>query len=450
MAIGELLALGKTSTAKNALLNGLLAVSAFNLQSKFPKHSQSMKFYLNLGIRLRNQASLFVKHLLSNKSDSKTGVEHCVVNEKYKDVLCAVMTMISVDLVWGTMQDINFYIKWCGRVIRAKMAHKKKLSSKARILHRVFLSLKLIQDSTCLDYKTIKIEIESTSNSNNVNGDMFGNAGLPLPTTGLSAPNAKVSNPSPAFMDKKLINATKYDENFATDALYGLPNSLILYFSSTVELLRTKIYRKEKFLEQPDDYTMNVNELNKKLVNWKLDWSLFEQDKNDEPERPSLDVDPDVKEATPSELQSIIEGEPSSQKKFLSPMHEAIYHHIMSFYYALTIYFNEFIKEFPPSKLQLKVAKTLHHLNAIQRLIAKKEAAMIPLFWQGFIAGCEATSVELQKEFNKWGADIAQYLGSYWGARQIMLEVWRRKRMNEARDSWVNVIQDWEMNLMLN
>ena len=32
----------------------------------------------------------------------------------------------------------------------------------------------------------------------------------------------------------------KNDESFATDALYGLPYSLIVLFSETVELLRTK------------------------------------------------------------------------------------------------------------------------------------------------------------------------------------------------------------------
>ena len=37
MALGEFTGIRKTSTAKNALLNALLAVLAFNLQSKFPK-----------------------------------------------------------------------------------------------------------------------------------------------------------------------------------------------------------------------------------------------------------------------------------------------------------------------------------------------------------------------------------------------------------------------------
>lgn len=414
MAVGELAALGKTSTAKNALLNALLAVAAFNLQSKFVKNSDQMKFYLNLGIRLRNQATVFVRTLLGSHGTLKSDIERCVASEKYKDILCAVMSMISVDLVWGTMQDTNFYIKWCEKVIYTKMTHKKKLSAKAKILHRIFLSLKLIQDSTCLDLANIKEDYDMTSQfDHDVRLRFLGD----IRTT----PKGKIDYIvdsrvlSPMFVNKKLINTDKNDDNFATDALYGLPTSLIGLFSETVQQLRKKIYHSEAFGNVPSQFGEQTALLLAKLRNWKLDWKLTKDDGT-----------------------------------FLSTMHEATYHHIMSFYHALTIYFDRLIQEVASEAVQGKVEQTLQHLNLIQKLIAKDEAHIIPLFWQGFIAGCEAESLNLQMGFKKWGADIAQYLGSYWGARQIMLEVWRRKKMKEKRADWVSVIQDWEMNLMLN
>lgn len=401
LAIGELASLGQTSIAKNALLNALLAVSAFNLQSKFPKNSDPMKYYLNLGIRLRNQASLFVKKLLGSNNDY--GIEQCLSTEKYKDVLCAIMSMISVDLVWGTMQDTSFYIKWCGRIIATKMANKKKLSSKARILHRIFSSLKLIQDSTCLhNIKEYDDNYDALNHDKNKIDFIINDS----------------KDTSPMFVNNKLVNRKKNDENFATDALYGLPNSLIVLFHEIVQLLRMKIYHREMGKQLPAKFDKQVEHLTQKLSSWKLDWNLYE----------------------------VVGGE----EKFESPMHEATYHHILSFYHALTIYFDRLIRDIAATEVQHKVEITLHHLNSIQKLIAEGQASMIPLFWQGFIAGCEALSLQLQMGFKKWGADIALYLGSYWGARQIMLEVWRRKRMKESRDDWVSVIQDWEMNLMLN
>lgn len=415
MAIGELGALGTTSTAKNALLNALLAVLAFNLQSKFPKNSDSMKYYLNLGISLRNQASLFIRKLLGSSKDTQLEIETCLKNEKYKDVLCAVMSMISVDLVWGTMQDTNFYIRWCGRVINTKMQHKTKLSPKAKVLHRIFLSLKIIQDSTCLDINNIRYDYKLIDEQGyDINGENF----ITNNSIKKDTPVEKNQpNPTPQFINKKLINTKHHNENFATDALYGLPNSLIKLFASTVRILRRKIYNTEHTLVN-EKYLQEVQELATSIASWELDWKLF----------------------------AVTDGE----KKFYSSMHEVTYHHIMSFYYGLSIYFNRLIKEQNASELQDMVKETLHHLNSIQSLLSREDVGIIPLFWQGFIAGCEAITPQLQAEYKKWGADIAQYLGSYWGARQIMLEVWRRKRLNLAQDNWVGVINDWEMNLMLN
>lgn len=417
MAVGELTALGKTSVAKNALLNALLAVSAFNLQSKFSKNSPQMRFYLNLGICLRNQASIFVKALLGSGGSMTNRIVNCVASEKYKDILCAVMSMISVDLVWGTMQDISYYIQCCEKVIQTKMLVKTKLSPKAKILHRIFSSMKLIQDSTCLNISNIKDEIESSHNGfdakSNVEAGLHSNSRIRIDDL---VEKSKVS--TPMFVNKKLINTNKNDDSFATDALYGLPNSLIVLFSDTVLLFRRKIYYREMHGSSPPNFRNESIELNKNIETWTLDWKLYE----DSPQSPH----------------------------FFSFMHEATYHHIMSFYSALAIYYNRFIKETAPEKLQDKVVTTLEHLNSIQKLIAKDKAHIIPLFWQGFIAGCEATSPELQSGFKKWGADIAQYLGSYWGARQIMLEVWRRKKSKDTKDDWVSVIQDWDMNLMLN
>lgn len=415
MALGELSALGKTSTAKNALLNALLAVLAFNLQSKFPKNSDSMKFYLNLGIRLRNQASLFIRQLLGSSNDHQLEIETCLKNEKYKDVLCAVMSMISVDLVWGTMQDTSFYIKWCGKVISTKMQNKRKLSTKARILHRIFSSLKIIQDLTCLQVEDIKADYKLIDERGyDINGENF----LDSNTTTNNNNNGNSENTTPLFINKKLINTKNHNENFATDALYGLPNSLIKLFARTVQLLRRQIYHQNYLHTEPQHYTVDVERLGDDLSSWTCDWKLYE----------------DV----------------TDTQNFYSPMHEVTYHHIMSFYYGLSIYFSRIIKQESPTKLQDKVRSTLYHLNSIQKLIVKENVGIIPLFWQGFIAGCEAVGSDLQLGYKKWGADISQYLGSYWGARQIMLEVWRRKRLSLAKDDWVGVINDWEMNLMLN
>lgn len=445
MAVGELGSVGKTSNAKNCLLNALLLVSAFNLQSKFERNSQEMKYYLNLGIQLRQQATIFLKNCLLDD----------VLQQKYKDVLVAVLSMVTVDMVWGTMSDCKLHLDICEKFISKKMEIKKKLSSKLLILHRIFSNLKLIQDSTSLNnikkeeiylnnenYKDFlideKTQEEYKSPQNTVtNKGVFheklndqGKIKIEFIVNSEDEEEEEVPKKKssiPLFID---ITRTSFkvsknklnDDLISSDAIYGLPNSLILLFSEIVHLVRFKKYHDDNNLKIPRFFHNLTKEIDLKLQNWTLEWKLYETTEDDE-------------------------------KRFLTKRHEGIYHHVLSFYHGLVIYFQRQINLVNPLYLQDHVEKVLIHLNLIQQITESKttkEFLIIPLFWQGFIAGSEAMTYFLQNGFKDWGTKISQSgIGSYWVARQIMLEVWRRKNTNEKRNSWCDVIKDWEMNVML-
>ncbi|TID23832.1 hypothetical protein CANINC_003124 [Pichia inconspicua] len=527
MAIGELSSLGKTSNARNGLLNALLAVSAFNLQSKFVRGSDEMKFYVDLGIQLRRQANEFVERCM----------EEDILNQKYKDVLTAVLSMVTIDVVWGTMSSCKIHLDHCERIIEKKMQHKKKLSSKAMILHRIFSSLKLIQDSTSFEniqkseiflnennYKNFLTGAKPTYeqleqlNKNNFRDifkganavrankatsgiskfSLIGNdSAIILNTNDMTASPTSRSNSRdqssnsgfqsgykkkgkynekitdngkvriefivnnddeiaekndqkldnditknvdiPAFVDitKQSFQPSKNkldDKVVSSDAIYGLPNSLILLFGEIVPLTRFKRYHEDHKIPLPVFFDDLAEQLEFKLLTWKLEWTLTIDDEigtmNDDD---SSDKD-------------------DSNYSFISPRHEGIYHHVMSFYHALVIYFYRFIENVNPMYLLKRIEQVLYHLNKIQDILEKnKETSyIIPLFWQGFIAGSEAMTLYLQNGFNKWGQDIAQTgIGTYWNARQIMLEIWRRKNHNVKNSSWPDVLRDWKTNVML-
>lgn len=564
MAIGELASLGRTSNARNGLLNALLAVSAFNLQSKFVRGSDEMKYYVDLGIQLRRQANEFVGKCMQED----------ILNQKYKDVLVAVLSMVTIDVVWGTMSSCKIHLDHCEKIIEKKMQHKKKLSSKAIILHRIFSSLKLIQDSTSLEniqkneiflnennymnfltgskptieqldelnsgqfrgifrsFKTNKLgktgshyreqyidKANSVSNLNKFEYSKYDSqlsskqntTSLTTPGSGIgstasnnkrgkynekitdngkvriefivnndddnvvgggvdgvdgdveedhgssngkvnaakkfdndekfheSAKSSNVGNESsniPAFVDitRNSFQPSKNkldDKVVSSDAIYGLPNSLILMFSEIVPLTRFKKYHDDHNLPIPDFFEELSQQLEFKLLTWKLEWTLVVED---------------------DENTSVTENADEEQMRFISPRHEGIYHHVMSFYHALVIYFYRFIEDINPMYLLERIEKVLHHLNKIQEILEnnKETSYIIPLFWQGFIAGSEAMTLYLQNGFNKWGQDIAQTgIGTYWNARQIMLEIWRRKNHNVKSNSWVDVLRDWKTNVML-
>ncbi|GAV56102.1 hypothetical protein ZYGR_0AZ02740 [Zygosaccharomyces rouxii] len=438
-AVGDLAGIGYTANSRNSLLNALLAVSCFNLQSKFVKNSPEMQFYLNLGIEFRKQASSFLKICLSNT----------VKQERYKDVLTAILSMNSIDVVWGTMADCQQHLKICENFVKARMKARPKISEKAKTLHRIFSFLKLIQDSTALDQVTDQeiYDDEGRDNNNEDGQEEFNFNALrePSPISGSEegsfrefvkydgkiqigfvkdsnvTHNSSVSTPifkniaseSYAYSDEKEVTV---EDIMSTDALYGLPQSLILLFSDCVRLARHKEYYRLKNVAIPKYFISLCQRFEKRLFKWTSEWKCFRE----------------------------------GSEEFINDTIEGLHHHTSSFYYGLFIYYHTMVKNLNDFSLQNYVEKVLTHLKQMSDLILYKKVRIVPLIWQGFIAGCASTKLETQEEFRKWAATLASSgMGSYWGARQIMFEVWRRKRNGETGDSWYSVYRDWEMNLML-
>ncbi|CDH11216.1 related to Arginine metabolism regulation protein II [Zygosaccharomyces bailii ISA1307] len=443
-AVGDLAGIGYTSNSRNSLLNALLAVSCFNLQSKFARNSVEMQFFLNLGIEFRKQASGFLKICLSNT----------VKNERYKDVLTAILSMNSIDVVWGTMADCQQHLTICENFVKKRMKARPRISEKAKTLHRIFSFLKLIQDSTALDQVTEQeIVIMETSTQTEEDYENKGMNQCILDNTNVksnigdcwkeglfrefvnkadgkiqiefikdgSVPQNNIIN-SPIFTNiasqsYSYSGANGIEEDImSTDALYGLPQSLILLFSDCIRLVRHNEYYKIKNIAIPKEFTHLCLGFEMRLLKWTSEWSFY-------------------KEGTQEFVNDTIEG---------------VYHHTLSFYYGLIIYFFTMARSLNHSFLQSHVEKVLVHLKALDNLIASKKVKIVPLIWQGFIAGCASTEVHVQEEFRKWASSLAASgMGSYWGARQVMFEVWRRKQNGEKGDSWYAVYRDWEMNLML-
>ncbi|CEP60004.1 Arg81p LALA0_S01e00826g [Lachancea lanzarotensis] len=423
-ALGDLAGIGYTSNSRNSLLNAILAVSCFNLQSKFPKNSPEMKYFLHLGIELRGQASEFLK----------TCLNFTVKEERYKDIVTAILSMSSIDVVWGTMADCHYHLGLCEKLVEERMKSRPKISEKARSLHRIFSFLKLIQDSTALDKVTEKEIVVKNTNLDEVEEDQrevgSSNGGgefkEALDVSGrIRIEYVRFSNSNgstPIFTDIASQNyyyphaTTKSNSILSTDALYGLPNSIILLFSDCVRLARHLEYYRSHSQEVPKSFDALCTNFQEKLFNWTSEWDFYK---------------------------------PNSEE-FVNDTVEGVYHHTISFYQSLIIYYRTRVQNCPNSEIQSNVVQVLHHLDKLTGLIQNKGVSIVPLIWQGFIAGCAAVSTDLQLRFKEWAAKHAESgMGAYWGARQIMFEVWRRRVNGETSDNWFDVYKDWEMNLML-
>lgn len=444
-AMGDLASLGCTSNSRNSVLNALLAVACFNLNSKLERKSPEAQFFLNHGIEFRKQASFFLKVCMKDT----------VHNEKYKDVLTAILSMNSIDVVWGSMVDCQYHLTVCENFIETRMKERPKISEKAKTLHRLFSFLKLIQDSTALDKvndKEITItnsDDDDTSNSGNDDSTSTENVLPPnykevkansgccrIYTEVLDESSGKIKmkylqeagydnsmlgNRAPRFYSSESGSSNETLRHFKSnelhmDDLYGLPKSLISLFFDCVSLARHKEYYKKKHISPPVKFEGFCSEVEQKLLHWDSEWSFWN----------------------------------GRQTRFINDTIEGVYHHTMSFYYSLLIYFFTMVRGMDYQHYQQYVKRVLHHLEALDLLVETKSVKIVPLIWQGFIAGCNSIDTKVQAAFRSWTAKLGTSgMGSYWGARQVMLEVWRRRANKLPGDDWFTVYKEWGMNLML-
>ncbi|CCE62646.1 hypothetical protein TPHA_0C04980 [Tetrapisispora phaffii CBS 4417] len=441
--LGDLTGLGRTSNSRSSLFNAILAVSCFYLQGKFPKNSREMLFFLNQGINFRKQAVFYLKECLNNN----------VKYEKYKDILTSLLSMNSIDVVWGTMSDCQYYLSICEDFIEARLISRPKISEKAKLLHSIFAFLKVFQDSTALD-KVKQKEIISDKDfyfdkELIINKDKFFDLHSHyyveysegkfycLSKEGLRS--TKPVHTAPLFKNLvtesySVMTETLNLNEINTGTLYGLPNSLILLFSDCVSLLRHLEYYRLNSIDISPAFLSSCIVYESRLLNWSSEWD-FE----------NIEILNDINNKTKYD-QNIS----SNQPKILNDSLISLQCHMNSFYNGLIIYYYTMVRGFDKQYLKNYVVDVLKDLQTISDLVDKSNVKMVPLIWQGFIAGCNCIDQGLQEDFRQWAANLANTgVGSYWAARQVMLEVWRRQKTNEEHGKWYDVYKEWSMNLML-
>lgn len=204
---------------------------------------------------------------------------------------------------------------------------------------------------------------------------------------------------------------------------FGLPISLLKLLERSVRLADHKNWclRKKIF---PRNFPRICCDLEEDLINWKLDWDLYSDDRTN-----------------------------NEELKFHSLFHKALYHLSVSFYNTTLMFFFRLIKEIDPNLLQIHVESTITHLEQLRNLSLRsdflKDMKLSPPFWCFFISGSDAKSPQLRYRFDEV-ARKTFVAANKWIGKQIMMEVWRAD--NEADDnedfsenSWLDMIKDWEI-----
>lgn len=466
-AIGCLTALGSTSPARNTVLHALLSVSSFHLASKYPADSSQRTHFTEVGAKLKNHAVNFLKLCPVNPPSIP------VVDNEHKDLITAVLSMVTIGVVSSDTSSCPIYIRYCRKHIYAQLRNSyTKNTKETQILHRIYAFLNLMQDSTNITpdrldssvfdgpgWNTAK-EVESlglnsvvSTNKGSRNNSIFSNTfmespGLESETSGSPGqgmfnsifdtkfPNDERSKSLLSATDKGFgqepgntfgtgPNAespkTYYDsEILSTYSMYGIPDSLTLLFHRVVKMARQRSFLMSHNVtgqaELKQKFQSDCVELDGMLNSWLFDFH---------------------------ETQVPPEFTHNTKKAFIL--------HTIAFYHSLCIYHYTIVRDVPSEKLQDTVRLVLKYLQDMLQFNRNTSSPMVvPLLFPAFIAACEATEGKLAKQFDEWFDQMCiDGLGTYSQVRKVVKEVWRRRSLGKTNCRWYQVLGDMGINLLL-
>lgn len=210
---------------------------------------------------------------------------------------------------------------------------------------------------------------------------------------------------------------------------YGIPKSLLQLFNDIVHLTN----HKNVFLTKgvfPRNYPRICAETEDKILNWNVEsyWKLYDNEYN-----------------TITNLAS---------KSFISPFHEGLFYNVLSFYYALKVYFKRLIQDTPLQNTQRDIAASLDAMEKLMRhnhdMIQQKQPTYFsPSFWAILICGSDigSESALQQRCRNLWDLDTFGK-HNYWRSKQILYEIWKRRSEGEDM-GFMDMIREWDFCLNL-
>lgn len=130
--------------------------------------------------------------------------------------------------------------------------------------------------------------------------------------------------------------------------------------------------------------------------------------------------------------------------EFTKTTKKAFLLHTIAFYHSLCIYHYTIVRDIPAEKLQDKARLVLKYLEDMLQFNRNSSSPVIvPLLFPAFIAACETTEGNLAKQFDEWFDQICiDGLGTYFQARKVIKEVWRRRSLGSADCRWHQVLSD--------
>lgn len=316
----------------------------------------------------------------------------------------------------GDTSTCAMHLDGAEQLIRHMGTLKSTFSRKARSLHRIYLYLRVIFESTAPRSKSrreprLLPPLEqlgvATVHSSEASIQQYSLSSNESTTHSFCIPSFS----QPAQTDDQYWTT----EVVAYECIYGIPQTLLLMLKEAVDLVDTVDNQRRVGNFELDESLAGDCEI---LENKILDWAFVvpNQGPND---------------STNSRI---------------------IYHQTKAFHNALIVYFSQNIRQLGYRYQRQYVTEILESIEAIEIIKAETNILAAPLFWPAFIGATEAFEPALQDRFRKWYDATSVYgLAAVRTGIQVVHKIWNQGPRNgrHLMCSWREIIENDQHTLML-
>ncbi|KAI5460374.1 fungal-specific transcription factor domain-containing protein [Mariannaea sp. PMI_226] len=406
-ALSELSIFKKTKHAHTSLFYSVLAVSAFNWDNIHRDQIDSTTYWRNVGQGFWHAA----KKELELTCETELSGEK---SSKYKDILMAVLTMVTISVVTAQQEEARSYLLHAEMFISLRGIPKANKSRKVKLLHSIYLFLRVIEESTFM-YPPDKQPLMAPSQP--ADNMMFPSLRTHSLCLGRDLDGA-------CCMDFEfgLFGDLDYQKNPAFKEIYGFPQELLSFISRATFLANQITMYRRNFpdLAMSTELENSAVELENELCAWNENWENSDGDGDD---------------------------------PVAAFANRAIMSHLIAaFHYATIIFFYRRVRQLNPLLLQSYVEKTIANLEGFEQEQHNFSLVNCGIVWPGFIAGAEATDPTLQARFYKRLQDCSRSSGmqNFGFAADFLQHLWGlRKQKGNENMTWMDLVIDRQLSLVL-
>lgn len=315
----------------------------------------------------------------------------------------------------GETNTCSVHLDGAEQLIRHMTARKSHFSRKAHTLHRIYLYLRVIHESTSL---------KRPEGAGPRFSSFFGTQKsirpqhVPVRRHLFLEDEDSPSSMTPMEAEPRAVQDPAA-EMAAYECIYGIPQSLLIMLKEAIELIDQVEHERQttKTFHISEPLDKLCDELEKDIMDWPLD----------------------------QRLKRCRETNTGISAKI-------IYHQTKAFHNALIIYFSQSVRLLGHRYLRHYVEAILDSIEAIEHIKTETKILAAPLYWPAFIGATEAFEPQHQERFRVWYANVSAYgIEAVRTGIQVVQEVWRQgpTSCGELITSWRRIVARTGDSLML-